>query len=82
MHNGKGLKPFSRDKLFLSLHNSCQHRKTALRDAQGLTDTIIKKLPAYIEAGTLTNTAISRVAQVALNRFDAVASAHYQAVHA
>lgn len=75
------LQPFSRDKLFLSLYKSCGHRKNALDDAKGLTDTIISKLPTYLVDGTLASHDIVRVAQVALNRFDKAASAHYQAYH-
>lgn len=79
---GKALKPFSRDKLFLSLLNACAHRKTALSDAQGLTDTVIKKLTSNIGDGTINNSDIVRAAQVALNRFDGAASVHYRAFHA
>ena len=75
------VQPFSRDKLFLSLHNSCQHRKTALKDAAGLTDTVINKLLTQIKDGTIYSSAISQTAQVALNRFDKAASTHYQAFH-
>ncbi len=79
--NGKALRPFSRDKLLISLYNSCSHRKTALSDAQGLTDTVIRKLTPYLKDGALTTGDIINVAQVALNRFDAAASVHYQAFH-
>jgi len=76
------LEPFSRDKLFLSLYDSCRHRETALADAAGLTDTIIKKIAAQIQGATIDKAAISEVAQVALNRFDAAASVQYRAFHA
>ncbi|HZL08138.1 MAG TPA: hypothetical protein VFC50_03010 [Candidatus Dormibacteraeota bacterium] len=75
------LRPFSRDKLFLSLYKSCEHRKTAVGDARGLTDTVMSKLPAYVADGTVSGLDIARVAQVALNRFDKAASTHYQAFH-
>ena len=76
------LEPFSRDKLLLSLYESCRHRKTALSDARGLTETIIKKLQAHMADGTVTKRVIAQVAQVALNRFDGAASVHYRAFHA
>jgi transcriptional repressor NrdR len=76
-----GLEPFSRDKLFLSLYRSCGHRPTALSDAAGLTDTVIRRLLPRLEGGILTNRAIVQTAQVALNRFDRAASTHYQAFH-
>lgn len=76
------LEPFSRDRLLTSLLRSLQHRKTALADATGLTETIISKLAAQVQHGTLQSTQIIRVTQVALNRFDGAASVSYQAYHA
>jgi len=76
------IQPFSRDKLFLSLHNSCLHRQKALIDASALTETIIKKVSAQILDGVVDSRIIAQVAQVALNRFDKAASVHYQAFHA
>ncbi len=76
-----GLEPFNRDKLLLSLYKSCEHRKTALDDAKGLTDTIINKLRASVVDGVLSKRSIAQVSQVALNRFDVAASVHYQAFH-
>ena len=75
------LMPFNRDKLFLSLYNSLQHRPTALADAAGITDTVIKKLLTIVEAGLLQPSQIIQATTVALHRFDAVASVHYQAFH-
>ncbi len=74
-------KPFSRDKLFLSLHDSCGHRRTALSDARGLTETVISKLAAHVKDGTVDKGDITGVVQVALNRFDKAASVHYAARH-
>jgi transcriptional regulator NrdR family protein len=75
------LQPFSRDKLLLSLHRSLQHRQTALEDAAGLTDTVIRRLSAVVTDGVIESRAIAQVAQVALNRFDLAASTHYAAFH-
>lgn len=75
------LKPFSRDKLLLSLHRSIQHRPNALTDATGLTDTIIAKLRFQASDGFLTAKQIIQTVQVALNRFDKAGSVHYQAMH-
>jgi transcriptional regulator NrdR family protein len=63
------------------LHKSCEHRKTALADASGLTVTIIKKLAGHVTDGVVASSDISQVAQVALNRFDKTASTHYAAFH-
>ena len=76
-----GINPFNRDKLFLSLHNSLQHRPTALSDASALTDTVIQKLRGEVRNGSIRAHTITQVVQVALNRFDKVASVHYQAFH-
>jgi transcriptional repressor NrdR len=73
--------PFSRDKLFLSLYKSCQHRQTALEDAGALTDTIINKLVSHVHNGVIDSATMAQVVRVALNRFDGVASVHYQAFH-
>ena len=75
------LTPFSRDKLFLSLHRGLQHRETALEDAAALAETAIKKISAAVTDGIITSAAVRAAVQVALNRFDKAASVHYQAFH-
>jgi len=75
------LQPFNRDKLFLSIYESCKHRKTALRDASALTDTVVKRLSPAVQSGRLESRTIAQHVQVALNRFDTAASVHYQAFH-
>ncbi len=84
VHAHGDLKPFSRDKLFLSLYVACEHRKTALSDAQGLTETVINKLPKHIMKdtdGTLFYDDIARLAHVALTRFDRAAAIRYYSLH-
>ncbi len=76
-----GLRPFSRDKLLLSLHRSCQHRTDALKEAGGLAETVISKLADQASDGVIETRAIIQVTQVALNRFDKAASVHYRAFH-
>lgn len=74
------LDPFSRDKLFLSLHGSLSHRKTATADAKWLTDTIlVSNLPC--KSGVLDASEIKAVALEALRRFDGAAFTHYKAHH-
>jgi transcriptional regulator NrdR family protein len=79
--NGKHLQPFSRDKLLISLYSSLGHRKTAIGDAGALTDTIIKKLVPLANNGKLKSSDIVKSTEVALNRFDKLASAYYRAHH-
>jgi transcriptional repressor NrdR len=76
------LSPFSRDKLFLSVYNSCQHRKHATQDAALLTDGLIKGLVSdKATDGVIEDKLIKRNVLVVLNRFDKVASTHYLAFH-
>jgi transcriptional regulator NrdR family protein len=75
------LTPFSRDKLFLSIYESCKHRVSALQDAGALTDTIIAKLLQKAHTGVLRSQIVTQTVQTALNRFDRVASTHYNAFH-
>lgn len=75
------LQPFSRDKLFLSIHSSLKHRKTALADASGLTDTILSHLYPKIASGSLHVAEITQTTLKTLTLFDSVAGTHYQAYH-
>lgn len=75
------LRPFSRDKLLLSLHKSLQHRSTALSDASALTDTVIARLLSQTQHSAINDQSIIATAYLVLARFDNVASMHYQAFH-
>jgi transcriptional regulator NrdR family protein len=79
--DGKNLQPFSRDKLFLSVHDSLKHRKTATNDASWLTDTIISRLYPLIASGSLNAPDITQTTTVILKRFDKAATTYYQAYH-
>ena len=76
------LHPFSRDKLFLSVYNSCKHRKTAINDASALTDTIISQLPAILNEAAIERPLLVQTVQRVLERFDKAAGVHYAAFHA
>lgn len=75
------LVPFSRDKVFLSLYASLQHRPNAISDAAALTETVITKLANTTHDGLLKNAVIIQLVLTTLNRFDSSASVHYQAFH-
>lgn len=75
------LQPFSRDKLFVSLYNSLQHRKSATSDATALTATVIRSLALVQARSTLEPAMIRSAASVALHRFDIAAATHYDAFH-
>jgi transcriptional regulator NrdR family protein len=80
-YSPKKLVPFSRDLLFISIFDSCKHRKSALADASALTLTIIGKLTDLVEDGLLDRDAIVTVATTVLERFDIVAATMYAAYH-
>lgn len=75
------LEPFYRDKLFMSIHDSLRHRKTALSDATGLTDTVISKLYPLMKDAVLDKYDIIHATSDVLRRFDAAASTMYEAYH-
>jgi transcriptional regulator NrdR family protein len=75
------IKSFSRDKLFLSLYESCKHRPRAIEDAAALTDTVISKLQPMIEKGTIQKTNLKEIVLICLNRFDKTAATYYRAYH-
>ena len=72
---------FSRDKLFVSVYESCKHQKDAQTSATMLTDTIIKQLYPYVKDASLSVKSIRRVTLKALHRFDEAAGVHYKAYH-
>jgi len=79
--SNRQLSTFNPDKLFLSLYNSLQHRKTAIADARAIANTVTAKLRPGVKAGVLDAKTITGAVQVALNRFDKVASVHFAALH-
>lgn len=74
------LEKFSRDKLFLSIHKSCQHRKGAIADASALTDTVIAVLP-FPATESIDAKIIATNTHQILKRFDEVAASLYEAYH-
>lgn len=74
-------KPFSRDKLLISILNSCRHRKEPLKDAMGLTSTTINKIGPHIRLATIKTTLIAKLTAEGLKHFDKAAFVQYQAYH-
>ncbi len=73
---------FSRDKLFISVYEACRHRKTALADATGLTDTIVASVMLNKNSkDQIQRTDLIATALKVLKRFDPVASTYYKAYH-
>ena len=77
----KDLAPFARDILFVSIFESCKHRKQAAADASALTQTIISHLRPHIAEGLLERDIIAAVAAATLERFDSSAATIYRAYH-
>lgn len=75
------LRPFSRDKLFISIWRALGHRETALYDAAALTATTIGKLLHGGTRAAIPATDISRVTHETLERFDTAAAVQYRAYH-
>ncbi|MCL4357797.1 hypothetical protein M1512_02805 [Patescibacteria group bacterium] len=72
---------FMEEKLFLSIYESLKHRPSAIVDAINLTKTVIQKINRSAKHGVIDANLISKITLVCLNRFDKVASTHYQAFH-
>lgn len=78
------LYPFSRDKLFLSLHKALSHRSDALPSATALTDTTIGRLLTGKKTkptSIITMQNIAQVAHLTLKRYDPLAAHTYKAYH-
>jgi transcriptional regulator NrdR family protein len=80
-YGAKQLKPFSRDKLFASIYESCKHRSAAADDAAALTKTIITSLVRLQHDGSIMREAIVHTTQETLARFDTTAATMYSAYH-
>jgi len=74
------LRPFSEDKLFISVIECLTHRKEPLRDARELTITIVGKL-LPIHSSIVTSTEVASAAHQVLKKFDKAAATYYAAHH-
>jgi transcriptional repressor NrdR len=73
------LEPFSRNRLFIDIYDSCKHRASSLDDAEALTQTIIDQLTN--SDGVIGRNAIVETSVKVLERFDPTASLVYLAYH-
>jgi transcriptional regulator NrdR family protein len=79
--SGNGYKPFSRDKLFISIFYSCKHLRSPENVAADLTDTIISKLLPLISDATISNQAIIETTAKTLKLYNKPAYVQYTAYH-
>ncbi len=75
--------PFQREKLFLSIYNSCRHRPNAISDAVALTDTVMGKVVDRQQnhTGLLLRDKLVKTTSETLKQFDNVAYTYYLAYH-
>ncbi|MGH7195468.1 MAG: hypothetical protein ACREGA_01695 [Candidatus Saccharimonadales bacterium] len=81
--NGQ-IDPFSPDRLFISLFESCRHRPSAISDARALGGTITSQLLApknQHQPGVLKLSDLQTTAERVLKHFDRTAYVHYQAYY-
>ena len=80
-HEKGSVRPFSRDKLFLSILQSVGHRQRPVEDAGALTATVIAKLLHANSVGALSGNDIAATVLSALLHFDQAAAVQYRAYH-
>ena len=78
----KSLIPFTRDKLFLSIYKSSEHRKTAVDDASALTDTVIAKLIRSSRVSVIPAHTLALLVYETLKNFDHASAVQFAAYHA
>ena len=71
--------PFSRDRLFIDVYESCKHLPSPVNAADALTQTIIAQLTN--SDGVIDRGSIVATARQVLERFDHTASIIYDAYH-
>lgn len=80
MPGGKPL-PFSRDRLFIDIYESCKHRPSAIPDAVALTETIVGHVLADRKTGSIHRDDLVELVLTTLKRFDPTAGTIYAAYH-
>lgn len=75
------LAPFSRDNLFISIHESCKHRPNSIYDATWLTNSVMAKLLKTSKDGVISRRSIFEAVDTVLSKFDKVAAVHYKAYY-
>lgn len=78
----KTLRPFKKEKLFLSIYTCCGHRKSSLDDATALTETIIAKTLRSSVMGVIPAGQLTIIAHTTLSNFDPASAVQFAAYHA
>lgn len=77
-----GLTPFDRDKLFVTIYESCKHRPNALSESASLAKTVISKVLGANKQAVISSGDIVEATLYTLKRFDQTAAVIYEAYHA
>jgi transcriptional regulator NrdR family protein len=72
---------FQRDILFVSILESCKHRKTATEDATALTGTVLGRLRPLMTGAIIDRDDVVTITLSVLKKFDRAAAVHYAAFH-
>ena len=80
-HPDGSIEPFSRDKLFVSVHRAVGHRQSPTEDAGALTATITARLLQRTESAAISPSDIVSSTLQVLQRFDNAAAVQYGAYH-
>lgn len=80
-HTGS-LQPFSREKLLISIYESCRHRTDAITDAKYLTQTVLDKLRPHIAQATINLNIITATVVQTLDAYDGTAAVYFRAYYA
>lgn len=72
---------FSRDKLFLSIYESCKHRKNAVEDTSAITLNIVGKLSGFSATGEILRKELIDIVLAVLRNFDPTAANVYSGLH-
>lgn len=75
------LQPFSKDKLLISIYESCRHRPNGSDDSAHLTQTIIDRALPLAGSGAIKQDDLIAIAIATLESFDKTAAAVYKAYH-
>jgi transcriptional repressor NrdR len=78
---GNALQAFSRDKLFLSIYESCKHRRNAIDDASAITLTVVGRLSGFSATGEILRSELISIVLGVLNNFDPTASSVYAGLY-
>lgn len=76
----KGLQPLDRDRLLISIFESCKHRPRALQEASDLTNTVVGNVLQHSSPdGIIEQDALDAIIIAVLERFDTASATIYAA---